>query len=150
MRDGRCPCTWQKSLYSREENRRVPMLRKSISDYGCVSGGRPRFGEGGRRGEHKEKPIEVQGATGEHKEQPGFGSEGAGRRGSIRKSQVSIRKSPVRIRAETVSIKKSREHKGRDPQHKKHTMPFHLGTAVLTSGLVSGSHRILETLLLIL
>ena len=116
-------------IYSREENRRAPMLRKSISDYGCVSGGRPRFvqpgtvapnvwGEGGRRGEHKEKPIVVQGATGEHKEKPGFESEGAGRRGSIRKSQVSIRKSPVhvtkspvRIRAETVSIKKSRGHK---------------------------------------
>ena len=56
----------------------------------------------------------VRGATGEHEEKPGFGSEGAGRRGSIRKSQVSIRKSPVRIRkspvrirAETVSIKKS-------------------------------------------
>ena len=32
---------------------------------------------------------------------------------------MSIRKSPVRIRAETVSIRKSREHKGRDPQHKK-------------------------------
>ena len=113
------------------------MLRKSISDYGCVSGGRPRFvqpgtvapnsgGEGGRRGEHKETPIVVQGATGEHKEKPSFGSEGAGRRGTIRKSPVRIRKSPVRIRkspvrlrAETVSIKKSREHKGRDPQHKK-------------------------------
>ena len=50
---------------------------------------------------------------------PGFGSERAGRRGSIRKSPVHIRKSPVRIRAETVSIKKSREHKGRDPQQKK-------------------------------
>ena len=47
-------------IYSREENRRVPMLRKSISDYGCVSGGRPRFVQpgtvapnfwGGRRAE---------------------------------------------------------------------------------------------------
>ena len=73
-----------------------------------------------------EKTIVVQDATGEHKEKPGFGSEVAGRRGSIRKSQVSIRKSPVSIRkspvsirAETVSIKTSREHKGRDPQHKK-------------------------------
>ena len=111
-------------IYSREENRPARMLRKSISDYRCVSGGRPRFvqpgtvapnfwGEGGRRGEHKEKPIVVQGATGEHKEKPGFGSEGAGRKRSIRKSQVSIRKSPVRIRkspvrlrAETVSITK--------------------------------------------
>ena len=84
------------------------------------------WGEGGRRGEHKKKPIVAQGATGEHKEKPGFGSEGAGRRGSIRKSHVSIRKSPVRIRkspvrirAETISVRKSREHKGRDPQHKK-------------------------------
>ena len=72
------------------------------------------WGEGGRRGEHKKKPIVAQGATGEHKEKPGWG---------IRKSHVSIRKSPVRIRAETVSIRKSREHKGRDPQHKKNTMP---------------------------
>ena len=38
---------------------------------------------------------------------------------SIRKSPVRIRKSPVRIRADTVSIRKSREHKGRDPQRKK-------------------------------
>ena len=67
----------------------------------------------------------AQGATGEHTEKPGFGSEGAGRWGSIRKRQVSIRKSPVRIRkspvhirAETVSIK-NRAHKGRDPQQKK-------------------------------
>ena len=75
------------------------------------------WGEGGRRGEHKKKPIVAQGATGEHKEKPGWGIRKS--HVSIRKSPVRIRKSPVRIRAETVSIRKSREHKGRDPQHKK-------------------------------
>ena len=109
--------------------------------YGCVSGGRPRFGEGGRRGEHKEKPIEVQGATGEHKEQPGFGSEGAGRRGSIRKSQVSIRKSPVRIRAETVSIKKVGSIRGETHSIRSIPCPFiweqqcsHLGWSAVPTG----------------
>ena len=75
------------------------------------------WGESGRRGEHKKKPIVAQGATGEHKEKPGWGIRKS--HVSIRKSPVRIRKSPVRIRAETVSIRKSREHKGRDPQHKK-------------------------------
>ena len=80
----------------------------------------------------------VQGATGEHKEKPGFGSEGAGRRGSIRTSQVSIRKSPVRIRkspvrirAETVSIKKVGSIRGETHSIKKKPCP--LGTATSNS-----------------
>ena len=54
---------------------------------------------------------------------PGFGSERAGRRGSIRKSPVHIRKSPVRIRAETVSIKKVGSIRGETHSRRKKTMP---------------------------
>ena len=35
----------------------------------------------------------------------------------------SIRKSQARIRAETVSMRKSREHKGRNPQYETKNMP---------------------------
>ena len=74
------------------------------------------WGESGRRGEHKKKPIVAQGATGEHKEKPGWGIRKKPRE---HKEKPGSHKIPVRIRAETVSIRKSREHKGRDPQHKK-------------------------------
>ena len=81
---------------------------------------------------HEEKPIPetgggaplVQGAPGEHKEKPGFGGKG----GEHKEKPGRIRISPVRIRAETVSIRKSREHKGRSPRHKKnnHAPTFRL------------------------
>ena len=84
--------------------------------------GEPNFwGKGGRTGQHKEKPIVVQGSTGEQKEKPGFGSEGAGRMGSIRNSQVSSHKS--RNRWHKNKSREHMEHKGRDPQRKKITMP---------------------------
>ena len=55
----------------------------------------------------------VQGATGEHKEKPGFGSERAGRRGSIRKSQVSNKEKPG-------------SHKEKPGSHKSRNLVFHV------------------------
>ena len=60
------------------------------------------------------------GATGEHKEKPGFGGKGW----NIKKSQVRTRKAPGSHKGKTARIRKSREHKGRNPQLKKKLCPF--------------------------
>ena len=69
------------------------MLRKSISDYGCVSGGRPRFVQsgtvapnfwGGRRGEHKEKCRVQQGSRRKSQVLEVKGRGGGGAKGQAR------------------------------------------------------------------